>query len=149
MYIRRVKTINIPFKFHTVQKATDEKALLNSGATENFMDEEVWSRLNIGRFKLLWPLTVHNIDGTKNHTGKIEFYCWLKVHYQGWMTHMKFYLTSLGGDNFILGYPFLYTFNPIMDWQATKLPGGAIQVETTQYSQVEWLVDCYQKKARQ
>jgi hypothetical protein len=35
--------MNMPFKFHTVQKATNEKALLDSGATENFMDEEVWS----------------------------------------------------------------------------------------------------------
>ena len=83
VYIRRVKTMNVPFKFHTVQKATNEKALLDSRATENFVNEEVWSRLNIGRFKLPWPLTVHNINRTKNRTGKIEFYCWLKVHYQG------------------------------------------------------------------
>jgi hypothetical protein len=45
--------MNKPFKFHIVQKATNERALLNSGATENFMDEKVWGRLNIGRFKLL------------------------------------------------------------------------------------------------
>ena len=81
MYIKRIKTMNIPFKFHTVQKATNKKALLDSGATENFVDKEVWSRLKIGRFRLQQPLTVHNVDGTKNCTGKIEFYCWLKVHY--------------------------------------------------------------------
>jgi hypothetical protein len=45
--------MNMPFKFHTVQKATDKKALLDSEATENFVDKEVWSWLNIGRFKLL------------------------------------------------------------------------------------------------
>ncbi len=83
VYIKRIKTMNVPFKFHTVQKATNEKALLDSGATKNFVDEEVWSRLKIGRFRLQQPLTVHNIDRTKNCTGKIEFYCWLKVHYQG------------------------------------------------------------------
>ena len=81
VYIRRIKTINVPFKFHTVQKATDEKALLNSRATENFMDEKVWSQLNIGRFKLPWPLTIHNVNETENCMGKIRFYCWLKVHY--------------------------------------------------------------------
>jgi len=43
VYIRRVKTMNMPFKFHTVQKATDKKALLDSEATENFVDKEVWS----------------------------------------------------------------------------------------------------------
>jgi hypothetical protein len=41
VYIRRLKTMNIPFKFHTVQKTTKECALLDSGATENFMNEAV------------------------------------------------------------------------------------------------------------
>jgi len=49
------------------------------------------------------------------------------------MAHMKFYLTSLGGDDFILGYPFLYTFNLEVDWWAAALPGGIIRVETVQY----------------
>jgi hypothetical protein len=56
--------------------------LLDSGATENFMDEAMWKRLNTGRVKLLRLLTVHNMNSMKNHTGKVEFYCWLKIHYQ-------------------------------------------------------------------
>ena len=75
VYIRRLKTMSIPFEFRTVQKTTDECALLDSGAMENFLDENVWRRLQIGRIKLLCPLTVHNVDGTENRTGKIEFYC--------------------------------------------------------------------------
>jgi hypothetical protein len=55
--------MSIPFEFRTVRKTTDKHALLNSGATENFLDENVWRRLQIGQIKLPRPLTVHNVDG--------------------------------------------------------------------------------------
>jgi hypothetical protein len=116
VYIRRLKTMNILFEFNTVQKTTNELALLDSGATENFLDKEVWRRLQIRRIRLPNVLTVHNVDGTKNRTRKIEFYCWLKIYYQRRMARMQFYHTSLGGDSFILGYPFLYIFNPAINW---------------------------------
>jgi len=45
VYIRRFKTMNVPFEFDTVQKTTNETALLDSGATENFLDENVWDQL--------------------------------------------------------------------------------------------------------
>jgi len=82
VYIRRLKTMNVLFEFRTVGKMTDKMALLNSGATENFLDKEVWQRLCIRRVKLLKPLTVHNMDRTENRTGKVEYYCWLKIYYQ-------------------------------------------------------------------
>ena len=44
----------------------NDKALLDSGATENFLDEQVWKSLKIGHFQLKKPLTVNNVNGTKN-----------------------------------------------------------------------------------
>ena len=41
VYIRRIKTMNLPFQFCTVHQMTDDEALLDSGATENFLDEQV------------------------------------------------------------------------------------------------------------
>jgi hypothetical protein len=37
--------MNIPFELNTVQKTTNEMALLDSGAIENFLDESVWEQL--------------------------------------------------------------------------------------------------------
>jgi hypothetical protein len=66
MYIRRLKTMNIPFQLHTVQQMTDEVALLDSGVTENFVDKRVCQDLKLERFKLSKSLTMYNMDGTEN-----------------------------------------------------------------------------------
>jgi hypothetical protein len=58
--------VDIPFPSYTVHKITKKHVLLDSGAIENFLDESVCKELGIGRFKLLRPLTVHNVDGTEN-----------------------------------------------------------------------------------
>ena len=118
--------MNVPFAFHTVQKTTNKIALLDSGAMENFIEEEVWKKLQIGQVQLPQPLTVHNVDGTENRTGKIEFYCWLRIYYQGHPARMRFYLTSLEEDDFILGYLFLYLFNPDIDWRKERLVEGLV-----------------------
>lgn len=81
VYIRRIKTLNLPFQFHTVQHTTKDIALLDSGVTENFLDEAVWKTLKIGCFQLSQPLTVNNVDSTKNRQRKIKYYCWIKVKY--------------------------------------------------------------------
>ncbi len=75
MYIRRLKTMSVSFEFCIVQKMTNKLALLNSGATENFLDKSVWRRLQVERIKLPKPLTMHNINETKNCIGKIKSYC--------------------------------------------------------------------------
>jgi len=75
VYIRRLKTINIPFPFQMVHKMTEEHALLDSGVTENFLDKSVWRELKIGHFKLPRLLTVHNVDGTENQQRKVEYCC--------------------------------------------------------------------------
>jgi predicted aspartyl protease len=57
----------------------DERALLDSGATENFVDETTWQQLGIRRKELKKPITITNVDGTENKRGKIMHYCWLRI----------------------------------------------------------------------
>jgi hypothetical protein len=99
--------------------------------TENFLDEQVWKELKIGHLKLKWPLIIHNVDSTENCLGKITHCCWLKIYYQHQFLRMHLFLTDLGQDHFILGYPFLFTFYPEVDWRAAKLKGGTVRLEMT------------------
>ena len=116
-----------------MHQMTKDVTLLDSGAMENFVDKAVWRELCVGCFKLEKPLMVVNMDRTENRQGKIEHYCWLKVHFRERKTRMHFFLTRLGKDQFILEYPFLFMFNPNMDWRQARLIGGKVQLEIIRF----------------
>jgi hypothetical protein len=79
VYIRRISTLYANITFKTSQLMANKKALLDSGATENFIDETTWQQLGIGHKGLERPITVTNVDGTENKKGKIMHYCWLCI----------------------------------------------------------------------
>jgi hypothetical protein len=41
--------MNVPFSFQTAHAMAKETALLDSGATENLIDEATWKRMKVGR----------------------------------------------------------------------------------------------------
>ena len=45
----------------------------------------------------------------------------------------KFYLTSLGKEHFILGYPFLREFNPDIDWENREIKDGSVEIKTLSF----------------
>ena len=99
-------------------------ALLDSGATENFLDYCTVQKLKIKTTKLPQPRQVFNIDGTENKAGNISTTCTIPITYTGKQMKQTFYISDLGEDQAILGYPFLYDFNPKPDWKKGKLPGS-------------------------
>jgi hypothetical protein len=42
MYIRKLLTLNMDVSFRTLQSKADESALIDSGATDNFIDKDTW-----------------------------------------------------------------------------------------------------------
>jgi len=64
--IGKINAMNVPFTFQTAHAMADEAALLDSGATENFIDIETWKRMGIGKRPLVKPIKVYNVDGTEN-----------------------------------------------------------------------------------
>ena len=52
MYIRSVKAVKIKLAFKNIHGVTLEVALLNSRATENFLDLNVWKSMKIEQFKM-------------------------------------------------------------------------------------------------
>ena len=134
-YICRLSVLKLDFAFKTISKMAKETALINSSATENFIDIEVWKALKIGRFRLAKTIPVYNVDGLINKNGNINSYVWLKVKFKKEEKNIKFYLMSIGKEHFILGYPFLETFNLAVDWKSGNL-GGRVQIETLSFRRV-------------
>jgi hypothetical protein len=70
------------------------------------------------------------VDRTHNKAGTISEIIHLYVTLGDMEQWLQFYVTDLGKDRMILGYPWLKIFNPEIDWGAAKMK-GQLKVETT------------------
>ena len=105
------------FYIHTVVKRAETTALLDSGATENFLNLSYakWLKLPIKR--LSTPRKLYNVDGTQNKSGELQFYTDLAVQTGSNRTNLRFFLTDLGDHKAILGYPWFSASQPRIDWK--------------------------------
>jgi hypothetical protein len=110
--VSTIKGITTHFTFLSKRGKADERTLINSSATKNFMDHLMIWRLGIGTRKLPLPRRILNVDGTENIAGRLTKFCTLRVCKGDQNCLQTFYVTSLGMDRAILGYPWLRTFNP-------------------------------------
>jgi len=79
------------------------KALLDSGATEMFMDRQIAARHGFKLQKLEKPIAVRNVDGTNNSGGAITHQVECNVFYKGHMERMRMDACNLGKTEVILG----------------------------------------------
>jgi len=74
MYIFKGNKLDLLISVHLFKGMTEEKALVDSGAMENFIDSRTIKCLQLGTHQLQAPINVHNINGTKNNAGKVTCY---------------------------------------------------------------------------
>jgi len=131
MYIfRSDNRLEVPVTLHSFKGMAEEVALIDSSATENFIDQETVKKLKLGSKKLSEPGRLRNIDGTYNQSGSVTHFIDLLVNRGGRKIMQRFYVTNLGSDRIILGYPWLRAFNPDIDWPNCKLVGPKVKMET-------------------
>ena len=82
-----------------------ELALIDSGATEKFIDPKAVTRLRLPTKPLPKPRTVFNIDGMLNQGGSITHKTSLYIKYGIIHRLVDFYITNLGNDRAVLGFP--------------------------------------------
>jgi hypothetical protein len=109
--------MKIPVSFRTSQAMADKSILVDSGATDNFIDPRLIKRLGLGTQKLDRPKKIWNIDGTNNKAGLIQEYVDLEIRTGDKEKHMHFLITDLGLEDLILGYPWLAAFEPQFQWK--------------------------------
>src|SRR6266478_1035396 len=80
VYISARKSMTVRVFIHSNSKRAETISLLDSRATENFLnlDYAKWLRLPIKR--LPFPRKLFNIDGTENKAGQLQFYTDLAIH---------------------------------------------------------------------
>jgi hypothetical protein len=112
---------------HSIAKRAEVVALVDSGATENFLNLTYakWLQLPIKRLKN--PQKLYNVDGTKNKAGELCYYMDLEIRTGTVTTKLQFFLSDLGEHKAILGYPWFAVVQPNIDWKKgwidhTQLP---------------------------
>jgi hypothetical protein len=112
---------------HLIAKRAEIVALIDSGATKNFLNLSYakWLRLPIKALKT--PRKLYNVDGTENKAGELQHYVDLETRTGNAATKLRFFLSDLGEHKAILGYPWFATVQPNIDWKRgwidhTQLP---------------------------
>ena len=109
--------MTIRFYVHSIAKRAESIALLDSGATENFMNLAYTKWLRLPIKQLPEPRPVLNVDGTENKSGKLKYYTDLNVQTGQNTTTLQFFLSDLGEHKVILGYPWFTATQPRIDWK--------------------------------
>ena len=93
------------------------KALLDSGATEMFIDRKFAEKQGFKLDQLKKPLIVTNVDDSNNSGGRITHEVECNIYYRRHQERMKFDVCNLGRMEVILGMPWLVEHNPEIDWE--------------------------------
>ena len=118
------KTISIPISLRELQKdnkTVNLEALLDSGAGGLFIDETFVKQNDFTLHKLPEPLNVYNVDGTLNKKGMIMSYIEADLKIGERIKQTRLYVTGLGKQKVILGFPWLQDENPTVDWKSGEI----------------------------
>ena len=123
----QTNALNIEMIIATTQKT--KTMLLDSGATENFIDPRTIEQLRLPIQKLRETRVIYNINGTPNKAGSMSHQCQLQLSFGEGTREMDFFVTDLGQDQIVLGFPFLQQFNSNINWEnKTISPTGSSRV---------------------
>ena len=71
--------MKVPVSIRTMYRRANKILLVDSGATDNFMDPRTIKHFKLGTQKLGEPRKIWNIDGTNNKAGMITDFIDLSV----------------------------------------------------------------------
>ena len=120
VYVSHNNSLNIKVNFECTWEMATTSALIDSYVTKNFIDIQMVKWWGLPQKTLPRPQPIVNVDRTKNKVGMVTEACILKVLYNKCQHLQRFYVTDLGFDQVLLGYPWLSTFSPLIDWKVGR-----------------------------
>ena len=116
VYLSARKSMTVRLFIHSVVKRAEAVALLDSEATENFMNLSYARWLCLPTKHIPEPRRLFNVDNTENKSGKLRYYMDLDVWTGSVTCTMRFFLTDLGEHKVILGFPWFVGMQPKINW---------------------------------
>jgi Aspartyl protease len=118
-------SISVPINIGSSKQTV--KTLIDSGANGLFIDQNFAKNFNINYLDK--PVKAYNVDRIKNKRGTINTYINLKFTLGEQKFKEKFYVTGLGKQRIILGFPWLHKYNPIIDWKKEEITFKPLQID--------------------
>ena len=106
------------------------EALIDCGATDSFIDQDLVKHEEIPVIQLHRPMPVYQSDGEQNLAGEVTGYIEVTMRIHDHKESIKFFVTKLGKRDIFLGYTWLRKHNPEIDWvkkqvKLTRCPSEA------------------------
>ncbi len=101
---------------HSKSKRANTVALLDLGAMENFMSLQYVKYLQLPIKVLSEPRRLFNVDGTQNKAGDLKYYTDLHTRTGTSQRTLWYFLSDLGENRVILGYPWFAATQPKINW---------------------------------
>src|SRR5260370_42472181 len=109
--------MTLQFFVHSIAKRAKAIALVDSSATENFMNLTYAKWLQLPIKQMEEPRKLFNVDGTENKSGELKYYTDLQVQTGTNYTNLCFYLTELGEQKAIMWNLWFAAAQPKIDWR--------------------------------
>jgi hypothetical protein len=97
------------------------KALVDCGATGDFINSEYIISYNLLVRRLSQPILVLNVDSSPNQVGSITSVVDMVVHYKGHAEHIELAVNWLRKQHIILGYSWLQKHNLEINWETKEV----------------------------
>jgi hypothetical protein len=118
------KSICIPITLRENKKDREPvelEALLDSGAGGLFIDATFAKQNEFTLHDLPEPLNAYNVDGTLNKKGTVTSYVKADLTIGERIKKTCLYVTGLGRQKVILGFPWLRDENPNINWTTGEI----------------------------
>ena len=114
--------LKIPVRIYQEErKGFEVKALIDSGATGNFIHTNVVDEFHFPMIKLSQPIPTYNADQTMNLIGEVTHQVNLKMTFGQHQEEIKLYVLNLGKDQITLGHTWLKRHNPKINWKTDEV----------------------------
>ena len=102
-------------------KILSTKALIDSGCTGSSIEASFVEQHHIPVHQLPRKIPVYNADGTLNSRGTISSFVMVELTIDDHIEQITLAITDLGTHKIYLGYDWLKTHNPIINWKTKEI----------------------------
>ena len=103
------------------------ETLIDCGTGGLLIDQNFLKKFKVEHLEK--PIKAFNVDGTENKKGTIKSYVDLEFRIEHKKFKELFYMTGLGKQKIILGFPWLNKHNPIIHWKKGEIKWQPLKID--------------------